>query len=772
MLKRSHLLDVHPQTLVMCYDSLNKHCTGAFKVVNNHTSTVHLYFIYPQLPGFILNVEQSFGLPAGQSHVICPQFSPNRYGVWEDKLIIKTSRAETHMGIIAVPAYTGVLLPPLVSFHDCEIGKTETRVFRFDSLHDYPHSFTIEHSDLDPALKISPMEGTIPVGGSLSLVVEFTPTSHQTALGRVTFRGMTIRPRTTMFQATFAGMDHPERSVFTPLLELSLSRSKSRHKGSRSQTGNNTVGSSSYNFLTSTSGFSSITHSFSISLDSDVSQDTFSTTASNSLYSGSSYSHGHSSDHSDAHRSHSSFSTFSDQSVTSDRSSRPTDSRGSADTGALSGGGTGSDRSKRKRSHRNSESRKGHSHEHRKSKDHNRDKSGRSRTGGGSTLSTLLSDSTDLSFFTSTRDSSSFLSSIVSQGTGQTTTLFGTSGFSSTTPSPFPTSSFTHTTSNAHPSSKIYSADRSSFVHSSFDTSLTPTPSGLPDSRTYSTGTGTDPSKPTDETKAILTYDVSTADDSTGHSSPQDPSLVTTQTTQADPKQIPAIQWTPSSARTSPFSIQFGGLPLSVLATSLNSSSASPQTADPNHPKPPSNTSMLFAKTQSSLASLTNSSNSMSFPTMSSTHSGVENNLTEPQLQLRAISFCKVNVSIIHEGQDVKYTERLINSLRTLFSRFGVVVSFDFRGAVSTRIRPVNPLEPPQTVVRGLLCITFQRERDAFRCIGALGERYFRYLHLQCSLGDNPKQIQPEIVKGEKIETGAHVKGQFVYTKAKFVGRH
>ncbi|KAK2943211.1 hypothetical protein BLNAU_21891 [Blattamonas nauphoetae] len=178
-------ISINPSTLICCFDKVDRDFAYPFSVRNNITEMVHLYFIFPKLPGIGLNVAQGFGLPGGQEQMFMLHLIPDKYMAQSDVMIVKHDKASAELKINLIPAYTAILLPPVINFSDCVIGQTYTKNFIFEPLYDFSHPFTLTTSEMADSVSFSDVEGVIPRVGSFYLTITFKPTSLQTNLGRV-----------------------------------------------------------------------------------------------------------------------------------------------------------------------------------------------------------------------------------------------------------------------------------------------------------------------------------------------------------------------------------------------------------------------------------------------------------------------------------------------------------------------------------------------------------------------------------------------------------
>ncbi|KAK2958303.1 hypothetical protein BLNAU_6790 [Blattamonas nauphoetae] len=158
-------------------------------------------------------------IPGNESFIFDTSFFPQQYQQHADELILKCGDETKTIPVFGYPLYKGILLPPVISFDNCQIGSVYTRKFIFDPLDGLSFDFIVDTPDLHRSVTISHHQGTISEVDPFEFTLTFNCLSSffssptNTNLGKLTLRGNGIRTRTVAVECVFKDADLDEKTI-------------------------------------------------------------------------------------------------------------------------------------------------------------------------------------------------------------------------------------------------------------------------------------------------------------------------------------------------------------------------------------------------------------------------------------------------------------------------------------------------------------------------------------------------------------------------------
>ncbi|KAK2945259.1 hypothetical protein BLNAU_19835 [Blattamonas nauphoetae] len=213
-------LIVKPPKLVFYYEILQKKLLLCFRLENTTKNPIQIIFTVPNEQQLRFNCEQIVVL----------------------KAMAGEDFQNFEVPVIAMPAYTLTLLPPLINFGLITGPSERDVVYHFESQWNIAYPFIIDTQDIDNDITVSCREGEIPAEGSISIRISYKPKKIPISpittvqLGKITLCGEGIKKRTTHFECVIPEPTQ-EFSAMTASLASTSSRSIRELRNARSHSG-------------------------------------------------------------------------------------------------------------------------------------------------------------------------------------------------------------------------------------------------------------------------------------------------------------------------------------------------------------------------------------------------------------------------------------------------------------------------------------------------------------------------------------------------------
>ncbi|KAK2954461.1 hypothetical protein BLNAU_10629 [Blattamonas nauphoetae] len=258
-----------PSVLYFHFDVLLQSVPHKFAVRNFTDNTVEVDIFPPLHPSF--DHVTKFTQVSIRSHSyqsLCLLYTANSFDRIDETFRFKALGQELLLPIVCLPYYKNLLLPPMISFEDCEQGQKITKTFDFDGMELHSYTFTAEPIDLHPSIKFSPATATIPKNGKVTFTITFDATHlpPNGSLGKILMRGVGLRERTTLIRFNTTVVDDAKADKHSVIpFNLHKLRSSVSNSTSRSSNATSMTTASSFQHASSLSSFT-----FSVSMSEET----------------------------------------------------------------------------------------------------------------------------------------------------------------------------------------------------------------------------------------------------------------------------------------------------------------------------------------------------------------------------------------------------------------------------------------------------------------------------------------------------------------------